>query len=308
MSSPKTLFCPRPAARRASAPAALLLFLLALVPCPALGESAGEHLLAPHPSAPIPAPDESAELLTPLPASPVPAAFASPPKTLLLLGNNAFLLQDAPSPEAEHVSKRWRQLLARHDPAAAFSTDSRLMPVPVLKQWQTLTARLPAMKRDEELRGINGFFNNWASIPDNKNYAQEEYWALPEEFLSRGGGDCEDFAIIKYLALRWFSWPAEDLWIVLLHDRINRGRHAVLAARVEGRIFILDNLSRPAHLLIPEKQYAGQVTPMYALNELGVWLFAGNGEPEDNVRNQASASGKKRENSAAGRTATSLPR
>ncbi|MDR2489551.1 MAG: transglutaminase-like cysteine peptidase [Desulfovibrio sp.] len=243
-----------------------LSLLIALAPRPASAQPAGEYLLRPHPHASIPV------------AAP---QLNRPSPELLLLKSKALLLKEHLPPEVDHMWKNWRRLLSRHDPATAFSTDSCLMPSPVLSQWQNLTARIPAMEPVEKLRLINGFFNNWTSVPDTINYNTKEYWALPEEFLRKGGGDCEDFAIIKYMALRYFSWPPEDLWILLLYDRLNQGRHAVLATRVQDRVFILDNLSKPAYLLIPEQQYAEHVSPIYAVNELGLWRFISESEERD---------------------------
>ncbi len=241
--------------------------------------------------------------------APVPPALRLPERSsaetpeadLLLLERKAVPAERAPSPEARRLWQNWRGMLARHNPSQVFSPTISPLPGPILTQWKNVSARMPAMAPVEKLRIINGFFNNWSSLTDSANYGQEEYWAAPEEFLAKGGGDCEDYALIKYLALRYFNWPAKDLWIVFLRDRINNGNHAVLAARADGRVFILDNLSRPAYLLIPEKQYAKQVTPLYALNELGLWVFAG--DARDDREKAAEPLGGKREGKKTGRTA-----
>ena len=209
-----------------------------------------------------------------------PAGTPAPEADLFLLERTAVPAERAPSPEVSRLWENWRAMLARHTAPQVFGPATSPLPGPILAQWKNVAARMPAMPPAEKLRIINGFFNNWSSLTDSANYGQEEYWAAPEEFLANGGGDCEDYALIKYLALRYFGWPAQDLWIVFLRDRINNGNHAVLAARADGRVFILDNLSRPAYLLIPEKQYAKQVTPLYALNELGLWVFARDARPE----------------------------
>ena len=229
-----------------------------------------------------PARTEQKTPAAPLPAEEQPASGVPAEKTeLVLLGKSAVLIEKNAPPQIRQFQETWSALLDRHNPDLVFATNNSPLPPPVLAQWKTITAKIPSMAPDEKLRIINGFFNNWSSIADDKNYGQEEYWASPAEFLHNGGGDCEDYAIIKYLALRHFSWPKEDLWIVFVDDLINKGKHAVLAARIHKRIFILDNLSRPAYLLIPEKQYEKQVAPLFALNEQGVWVFAGKtGEPK----------------------------
>lgn len=279
----------------------LLILLIASAPCIAPAQPTANQQTqggdTERPTSMDPRPESNAEQPVPVSArAPADGALSGTPARgheLSLLGRSALLIEDAPSPQARHFQKDWQALLARHNATAAFAPTTTLLPGPVLAQWKAVISRMPAMKADEKLRTINGFFNNWSSEPDIKNYGQEEYWASPEEFLTKGGGDCEDYAIIKYLALRYFSWPAQDIWIVFVDDRINKGKHAVLAARMNDKIFILDNLSRPAYLLIPEKQYAGQVTPLYALNEQGVWIFPGAEDVANNKEKEVPEADKK---------------
>jgi len=54
-------------------------------------------------------------------------------------------------------------------------------------------------------------------------------------------GDCEDYAIAKYVALREAGFPQDDLQLVLVRDRAVRQDHAVLAAHLDDRWLILDN-------------------------------------------------------------------
>ncbi len=42
----------------------------------------------------------------------------------------------------------------------------------------------------------------------------------------------------------------------------------------------IDNLSRPAYLLIPESAYLKSYTPLAAVNEDGVWFFTVNSRKE----------------------------
>jgi predicted transglutaminase-like cysteine proteinase len=66
-------------------------------------------------------------------------------------------------------------------------------------------------------------------------------WSSPLETLASGRGDCEDYAIAKYAALRESGVPAANLRIVLLRDAASRSDHAVLAARDDGSWYVLDN-------------------------------------------------------------------
>lgn len=227
-------------------------------------------------------------LLPFLPASPCLAAHATnvpPPENGSLSPGNDIPAQ-APAlsgftavrvsretNEAQHIIALWQDVLSRHIPEKAFGNDTGILSPPVLTQWKNLSKLMPVWTSEKKLQNINGFFNRWDSKSDQDNYATEEYWATPEEFLEKGG-DCEDFAIAKYLALRGFGWPERDLWLLLLTENKSGEHHAALAAKTGEKTFILDNLSRPVYLLIPEKHYVQNFTPLHAINGLGVWKLS----------------------------------
>jgi len=50
----------------------------------------------------------------------------------------------------------------------------------------------------------------------------------PARNLCYREGDCEDYAIAKYVALREAGFPQDDLQLVLVRDRAVRQDHAVL--------------------------------------------------------------------------------
>ncbi len=188
-------------------------------------------------------------------------------QNFVLINSNQTTLPDF----LASIHHNWQELLKKHN-QNVFSVSQIPLPAQHKQQWANLTKLLPKMDSTKKLRNINGFFNSIPSQDDAYNYKAKEYWATPFEFLQKRAGDCEDYAIAKYFALQYFSWPAQDLWIVFLRDNINEGLHAVLATRHQNKGFILDNLSRPPQLLIPEKQYAKQVTVIAMLNESGIWL------------------------------------
>src|SRR4051794_33475614 len=78
-------------------------------------------------------------------------------------------------------------------------------------------------------------------IGDLVQHGQIDVWSSPLATLARGGGDCEDYAIAKFTALRRAGLAADDLRIVVLHDLIHGEDHAVAAARLDGRWLMLDN-------------------------------------------------------------------
>ena len=95
-----------------------------------------------------------------------------------------------------------------------------------------------------QLRAVNSAVNkhlNYAS--DQQVWGTGDYWATPAEIVSRGYGDCEDFAITKYWLLRGLGYQPEQLQLVVLLDTRSRLYHAVLAVHANGQRYILDNLS-----------------------------------------------------------------
>ena len=194
-----------------------------------------------------------------------------PPRVPSLTGFTAVRM-GGEAREVQKFQNDWAKMASRHDPEKAFGKSITAMTAPVLAQWNNLSKLMPSWTPEKKLQNINGFFNRWDSKDDQSNYGMEEYWASPEEFLENGG-DCEDYAIIKYMALRYFGWPEEDLWILLAKDKKTGDHHAALAARTREKTFILDNLSRPVYLLIPEAQYVRNFTPLYAINGRGAWMM-----------------------------------
>src|SRR6476646_5960026 len=77
-------------------------------------------------------------------------------------------------------------------------------------------------------------------ISDLAQHGQIDVWTPPLATLTRGGGDCEDYAIAKFIALRRAGLAPDDLRIVVLHDTIHGEDHAVAAARLDGHWLILD--------------------------------------------------------------------
>ncbi|MDH3597541.1 MAG: transglutaminase-like cysteine peptidase, partial [Rhodospirillales bacterium] len=92
-----------------------------------------------------------------------------------------------------------------------------------------------------QLTEVNRAVNRVRYRDDLDNWGRPDYWAAPREFLARGG-DCEDFATAKYLALRALGYGAEDLRLLILFDARRARAHAVLAVVLHRRVLVLDNL------------------------------------------------------------------
>jgi predicted transglutaminase-like cysteine proteinase len=120
---------------------------------------------------------------------------------------------------------------------------------------------------DEANRAVNAAIRY---VSDYAQHGEADRWSAPLATFATAKGDCEDYAIAKYVALREAGFPQEELRVVLVRDRAVRQDHAVLAAHLDGRWLILDN--RRSELLADSD--ASSFMPLFAINHRGVQLFA----------------------------------
>jgi len=116
-------------------------------------------------------------------------------------------------------------------------------------------------------RAINGAIRYTS---DFTQHGVADKWTAPLATLTSGLGDCEDYAIAKYVVLREAGVAVDDLRLVLVRDRIAGQDHAVLAVREGGRWLILDN----RNVVLQEATEVPHFVPLFALDHQGVKLFA----------------------------------
>ncbi len=93
-----------------------------------------------------------------------------------------------------------------------------------------------------KLEAVNRYVNARVSFVDDiRQYGVADNWTAAADTLRRGRGDCEDFAIAKLQLLRRAGFAEKDLYLVILRDALRRADHAVLVARADGRLLVLDN-------------------------------------------------------------------
>ncbi len=143
--------------------------------------------------------------------------------------------------------------------------------------WRLLLENSRALQDSDKLKAINDFFNRrlrYAS--DSAVWGSNEYWATPLEFLGRGQGDCEDFAIGKYISLLLLGVPPEKLRLIYVRARFgsvnssNSEAHMVMGYYADpgGEPLILDSLVgtiRPASTRT-------DLTPVFSFNTQGLWI------------------------------------
>ncbi|HZL60432.1 MAG TPA: transglutaminase-like cysteine peptidase [Stellaceae bacterium] len=137
-------------------------------------------------------------------------------------------------------------------------------------EWRDLIAEVRSLPLMAKLTRVNDAINRHPYVPTVQNWHRAMYWETPFEFLARGG-QCQDYAIAKYLALREAGVPDASMRMLVLRDTALGVDHAVLVATVDGEAYLLDNL-RPE--IRPEAR-APEYRPYYAINLSGWWLYAG---------------------------------
>lgn len=140
-----------------------------------------------------------------------------------------------------------------------------------IRDWGELLQRSQNLDESAKLKAANDFFNASLAFQDDMTvWQQTDYWATPVEALYKGAGDCEDYAIAKYVTLRQLGIPSDKLRITYVKAlRLNQA-HMVLTyyATPGAEPLVLDNL-------IPQIRPASQrsdLLPVYAFNAEGLWL------------------------------------
>jgi len=132
--------------------------------------------------------------------------------------------------------------------------------------WQAMLRDQRGRPALQQLDSVNRFLNGWRYKEDLANYGRRDYWASPLEFFVRSG-DCEDYAIVKYVSLRQLGFAPEQLRLVVVQDVVRDLAHAVLAVYLDDEVYILDNLTRA---VVPQAELAHYV-PYYSINETTRW-------------------------------------
>ena len=115
-------------------------------------------------------------------------------------------------------------------------------------------------------RGINLAIR---PMEDLVQYGKVDVWSSPLVTFNTGAGDCEDYAIAKYVALQMAGIPAEDLRIVVVLD-LNGEGHAVASVRLDRNWLILDN----QRMEMVEDVNARAYRPRFVIDESGVMEYS----------------------------------
>ena len=164
------------------------------------------------------------------------------------------------------LSRYARQAVARDDCEPDWFTSCPR------NDWRDLLNAAARVRGDDRIDEVHRQVNAARYLSDQRRNGQADYWATPLELLA-DGGDCEDYAIAKYLALKALGMDVARMFVVVVQDRRRDAPHAVLAVAGTNGDVLLDNLYRSP---LPAGQ-AHHYEPLYAVNHQAAYVFPGSG-------------------------------
>lgn len=141
-----------------------------------------------------------------------------------------------------------------------------------VRDWTRLLDLARGEPVETQLERVNEFFNSRTIFEnDIEVWRQNDYWATPLETLVRGRGDCEDFAIAKYVSLLALGVPSSRLRLIYVRAQIGAQlqAHMVLGyyPDPQGEPRILDNLAGN----IEWASQRSDLAPVFSFNSEGLW-------------------------------------
>jgi len=198
--------------------------------------------------------------LADLRAAPMPPSFIAPMPPLFDT-QEIFHGDTAPFKQWTDMRGRMNEEYATAPP----SCGSR-QPECEMDEWSQLVVTVAPLPLRDKLDRVNLALNAVPYVPSARNWRRAAYWETPLEFLAYGG-QCQDYAIAKYMLLREAGVPADQMRIVVLRATALDEDHAVLVVDVDGEALMLDDKRTGVVPASAETSYR----PYYSINELGWW-------------------------------------
>lgn len=145
-----------------------------------------------------------------------------------------------------------------------------------LVAWQKMHNAAAATPEASRVNTVNRFFNQRIRyVDDVVVWGQTDYWATPLQTLSKGAGDCEDYAVAKYFTLLALGVPPGRLRLTYVRAAMNRDDritfipHMVLAYYPPGgrEPLVLDSLVDT----IQPASARPDLRPVFSFNSEGLW-------------------------------------
>jgi predicted transglutaminase-like cysteine proteinase len=107
-------------------------------------------------------------------------------------------------------------------------------------------------------------------MSDEAQYGEIDVWSTPLATFAHGAGDCEDYAIAKFVALRMAGVSPDDLRLVIMRDTLRGEDHAVATVRLDGHWLTLDN----RRMAMVEDADIRNYRPRFVINQSSVMRYA----------------------------------
>jgi predicted transglutaminase-like cysteine proteinase len=143
------------------------------------------------------------------------------------------------------LAMKWNAVQSRMEQESAHLVLCRAEPETCRPEEKRFAAILDTA-REQEGRARLGHINRAVNlavrpISDLQRFGVVDHWSAPMETLQAGGGDCEDYAILKFMVLREAGFSDADLKLLIVRSPGSPTAHAVLAVRNDGEWLVLDN-------------------------------------------------------------------
>ena len=182
---------------------------------------------------------------------------------------NLFLSAHATNYSDLKAFSKWTALMPRYEQQKA-AEDARCTSddCPNVK-WEKLLASLQGQPLAVQMREVNKFFNAMTYVTDQDNWGVEDMWNTPYELMTRGG-DCEDYAIAKYISLKRLGVNVNSMRIMIVSDEnLGGAMHALLEVNMKSSKYILDNQTES----VAEESAIFHYRPIYAINSHNWWAY-----------------------------------
>ncbi|MBW8328281.1 MAG: transglutaminase-like cysteine peptidase [Thiobacillus sp.] len=146
--------------------------------------------------------------------------------------------------------------------------------------WRDLLTQAVSQPDAIKLRRVNDFFNRRTRFGEDSDiWGSQDYWATPLETLGRAQGDCEDFAIAKYVTLKLLGIPSDKLRLTYVKARIGGPQSTLVQAHMvlsyypapDDEPLVLDNLISDIR---PASRRTDLIT-IFGFNAEGIWVGGG---------------------------------
>jgi len=166
--------------------------------------------------------------------------------------------------------KKWNGALARYAKeraqARSGGCSAQKLNTCNFKKWMDFLNTLRKKDLVSQIRAVNDYMNRAPYITDPVNWGQKDFWAAPGEFMAKFG-DCEDYAIAKYISLRLLGYKDDNLRVVAVKDLNLKIGHAVLIVYYKGKPYVLDNQIKQVVPASKIKHYL----PVFSINASAWW-------------------------------------